>query len=110
VGERPVAYAVLMTATDPDVNLAIDIGLCAEAMILTAREKGIGACLFRSFNKDKLSEILSKDGYIPVLVISLGYPAEEVVIDEVKNGDIKYYRDENDVHHVPKLSLSELLI
>ncbi len=109
-GERPAAYAVIMTATEPDVNLAIDVGLAAEAMILTAREEGIGACLFRSFNKETLSSILGREGYTPVLVISLGYPAEKVVIDEVKNGDIKYYRDENDVHHVPKIPLDEIII
>ena len=109
-GERPSAYAVIMTESEPDVNLAIDIGLAAEAMILAAREKGIGACLFRSFKRERLSEILKRDGYIPVLVISLGYPAEDVVIDEVKDGDIKYYRDEAGVHHVPKLPLSEILI
>ena len=109
-GERPSAYFVLMTESDPDVNLAMDIGLSAEAIILSAREKGIGACLFRSFKREALSEILARDGYNPVLVISLGYPAEEVVIDEVKNGDIKYFRDENDVHHVPKLSPDELII
>ena len=109
-GERPAAYMVLMTASEPDVNLAIDIGLSAEAIILSAREMGIGACLFRSFNKDKLSLILGRDGYSPVLVISLGYPSEEVVIDDMKDGDVKYYRDANDVHHVPKLPVSEIII
>lgn len=109
-GERPVAYAVLMTEKEPDVNLSIDVGLCAEALILSARERGIGACLFRSFDKDRVSSILGKEGYIPVLVISLGYPKETVVIDDMKDGDIRYYRDSDDRHHVPKLAVDELII
>ena len=110
LNERPSAYLVLMTECELDVNLAIDIGICAEAMLLTAREKGIGGCMFRSFNKDSLSKKLSAEGYIPALVIALGYPSETVVIDDVKNGDIKYYRDSEGVHHVPKLSLPEIII
>lgn len=110
VGERPVGYAVLMTEREPDVNLAIDIGIAAEGMLLSAMERGIGGCIFRSFNKERLSEILKKDGYIPALVISFGCPAETVVIEDVKNGDVKYYRDTDGVHHVPKRSTDDILI
>ena len=110
VSERPAAYLVVLTEKEPDVNLAIDIGLASEAMILTAREMGIGACLFRSFKPDVLAEIINKPLYVPSLVIALGYPAEDVVIDEVKDGNVKYFRDENGVHHVPKLSLNEIIV
>ena len=109
-GERPVGYAVLMTESEPDVNLAIDIGIAAEAMLLTARERGFGGCMFRSFNKEPLSAILGKDGYTPVLVISFGSPAEKVVIEDIKNGDVKYYRDAEDTHRVPKRTVDEILI
>jgi hypothetical protein len=45
------------------------------------------------------------------LVLALGEPAETVVIDEVgEDGDIKYWRDDDDVHHVPKRSLDELIV
>jgi hypothetical protein len=45
------------------------------------------------------------------LVLALGEPAEEVVIDEVgEDGDIKYWRDDEGVHHVPKRSLDELIV
>ncbi len=108
-GERPVAYMVLMTKTEPDTNLAIDCGIAAEAIALSAREKGIGYCMFRSFNAENLTRVLGKEGYTSVLVISLGYPKERVEIEDATDS-LKYYRDENGVHHVPKLPLEDLIL
>ena len=45
-----------------------------------------------------------------MLVIALGKPVEKVVIENAKDGDIKYWRDEERVHHVPKRPISELII
>ena len=109
-GERPSAYAVLMSRTAPDINIGIDAGLVAEAVLLSAQEKGIGGCIFRSFNPAELDLALGKEGYTPILVIALGYPAERVVLEDVKDGDIKYYRDADGVHHVPKYPVEEYII
>ena len=108
-GERPVAYVVLMSEGQADVNLGIDIGVAAEAMLLRARELGIVGCMFRSFDKERLSSILGREGYIPHLVIAFGYPGETVVIEDAGDS-IKYYRDEEGVHHVPKLPLDKIII
>jgi len=46
-----------------------------------------------------------------LLVIALGKPGEKVVIEELApEGDIKYWRDENDIHHVPKRGVEELIL
>jgi hypothetical protein len=46
-----------------------------------------------------------------LLVLALGKPKETVVIDTVgPDGDIKYWRDSNDVHHVPKRPLDEVIV
>ena len=109
-GERPVAYLVIMTEKKPDVYLAVDAGIAAEAMLLVARERGIGGCLFGSFTADGIHAAIGREGYEPVLVIALGYPAEEVVIEDVIDGNIRYYRDENGVHHVPKRGIDEIIV
>ncbi|MEJ5365284.1 MAG: hypothetical protein WHS86_09295 [Desulfosoma sp.] len=44
-------------------------------------------------------------------VIALGKPAETVVLEELPpNGDIRYWRDGLGRHHVPKRSLTELIV
>ena len=109
--ERPTAYIVMMCKEENvDVNLAIDMGIAAQSILLTATEMGLGGCMIRSFKKDAFDKILAKDGYHTAFVICFGKPTEKVYLTEVKDGDIKYFRDENDDHAVPKLSLDEIII
>ena len=68
--------------------------------------------MIASINKNGLREALKiPEKFEIVLVIALGQPKEKVVIESVGNeGDIKYWRDTEGVHHVPKRSLDELII
>ena len=43
-------------------------------------------------------------------VIALGKPKETVVLEEMKDGDYKYWRETDGSHHVPKRALEELVI
>lgn len=108
--ERPVAYIVLMTDKTVDTLLAIDLGISAQTVLLAAASEGYGGCIFRGFQRDALNAAMNKDGYTPELVIALGVPSEEVKIVDVKGSDVKYYRDENSVHYVPKRTLDELIL
>ena len=109
--ERPTAYIVMMCEEENiDTSLAIDMGIAAQSILLVATEMGLGGCMIRSFKKDEVDKILSRNGYNSAFVIALGEPAETVYLTEVKDGDIKYFRDEKDNHAVPKYSLDELII
>jgi hypothetical protein len=45
------------------------------------------------------------------LVLALGKPAETVVLEDVgPDGDIRYWRDDQNVHHVPKRTLDEIVL
>ena len=86
------------------------MGIAAQSILLTATEMGLGGCMIRSFKKAVFDSILKKDGYNSAFVIALGKPTERVYLTDVVDGDIKYFRDENDDHAVPKLSLKDLII
>ena len=107
-GERPTGYAVMLTEQMPDSILSIDLGLATQSLLLCAREQGLGGCIFGSFSKEKLAQILPIQGYHPSIVIALGKPVETVYVTDVVDGDIKYYRDGQDCHAVPKRSLEDL--
>ncbi|MCK5136274.1 MAG: nitroreductase family protein [Bacteroidales bacterium] len=110
-GERPSAYIVQLADLELATDWWCDDGIAAQSMLLTAVEKGFGGCIIGSVQREKLRTILGiPERYKILQVLALGKPAEEVVIDEVQDDDIKYWRDENGVHHVPKRSLRELII
>ena len=109
--ERPTAYVVMMAKDEKvETSLAVDMGIAAQSIVLKATEMGLGGCIIMSFKKASVAELLGKEGYTPAIVIALGKPTERVYLTDVKDGDIKYFRDENDDHAVPKLSLDELII
>lgn len=108
--ERPAAYFVLCSESDLDSLLAIDLGIFAQSLLLSATERGIGGCMFRSYDAGKVAQIVGKSEMKPHLVIALGYPSEKVETVGVQNGNVKYYRGEDDVHYVPKYSAEELIV
>ena len=110
VSERPVAYIVICSDGELSTLTAIDLGISAEAIVLSAAEQGIGACMFRSYDPTVVSSLISTENMVPHLVIALGYPTETVEIVDMVDGDVKYYRDSEDRHIVPKRTLDELVI
>lgn len=108
-GERPVAYiAVLKDITIAD-NHYCDDGIAMQSILLGAVEDGFGGCMIGSVNKSKVSRIFQLPENLELLwIIALGQPIEEVVIETAAE-DIKYWRDENEVHHVPKRSLDDVI-
>lgn len=109
--ERPTAYIIVVKDGNIGLNHYCDDGLAIQTMLLGAVEKGFGGCILGAFNKDKLSKVLQLSNQLePLYVIALGKPAETVVLTDVVDNDTKYYRDKEDVHHVPKRSLHEIII
>ena len=110
-GERPSAYIVQMHDTTISNNFYCDDGIAAQSILLTATEKDLGGCIIASVKKETLAKILELPDHLQIIqVIALGKPAEKVVLEPMKDGDIKYWRDNNQIHHVPKRSLDELVI
>ena len=110
-GERPSAYIVQLADLELATDWWCDDGIAIQSMLLTAAEEGFGGCIIGSVQREKLRQLLEiPERYKILQVLALGKPAEQVVIDPVREGDIKYWRDEKGVHHVPKRSLEELIL
>jgi nitroreductase len=111
-GERPTAYIIILGDTEIKKNFGVDHGIAAQTIMLGAAEKGLGGCMIGSFQSNSLREALDiPERYEILLVLALGKPAETVVIELLaEDGEITYYRDEDDMHHVPKRSLDVLIV
>lgn len=111
-GERPSAYIVILLDTTIRKDAGCDHGIAAQSILLGAVEKGLGGCMLGSIRKQELSEALRLPTHLEILlVIALGKPAESVRVETVgPDGDIKYWRGDDGVHHVPKRSLNELIV
>ena len=92
-------------------TVSSDQGIAAQSILLGAVEKGLGGCMIGSIDRGQLGQVLHiPDRYDILLVIALGVPAETVVVEEVTDDHIEYWRDENDVHHVPKRTLDQVIL
>lgn len=109
-GERPVAYIVVLNDHHISDNHYCDDGIAMQSILLGAVEDGFGGCIIGSVNKSKVAKILQLDGTLEILwLVALGKPAEKVVLETAEN-DIKYWRDEEQIHHVPKRPLEEVIV
>jgi nitroreductase len=111
-GERPSAYIVMLNDNSIAQNYFCDDGIATQSILLTAVEKGYGGCIIASLYHNIIRDVLKIDeSYKIIQIIALGKPLEEVVIEPLgESGDIKYWRDSNHVHHVPKRNLSDIII
>ena len=109
--ERPTGYIIILGDTEIVEDFGCNHGIAAQSITLGAAEMGFGGCMIASIQRNKLAELLKiPRRYEILLVIALGEPKERVVVVEANGGDIKYWRDANRTHHVPKRPLSEIIL
>lgn len=113
-GERPVAYILCLLVRErcvgPESEAHFDLGISTQNILLGAAEKGIFGCRIASFSKRLAVDLEIDDAHKLLLVLALGYPAEEVVLENIANdGNVRYWHDEKGVHHVPKRSLQDII-
>jgi len=110
-GERPTGYILMLKDTSIPQGLPVDEGIAAQSIFLGAAEAGLGGCFIGNLKKKECKELLSiPEQFEIALLIALGVPKETVVIDDMKNNDVKYYRDDAMIHHVPKRKLDDIII
>jgi nitroreductase len=107
-GHEPTAFVVICTKEDIFTR---DVGIAAQTIMLSAVEVGLGGCMIGSFDEEKLRELLGIPLELrPRLILALGRPDETVVLEDAEENNLTYYRDEMDVHHVPKLKTEDMIL
>lgn len=114
-GKCPTAFIVICQDTQIDPNKTKylrDVGIAAQTILLAATEMGLGGCMIGSYSAAGVREALALPEHLsPQLVVAIGKPAETVVLTEAgADGNVAYYRDENDVHYVPKRALEDIVL
>jgi len=113
-GKCPKAFILICQETnwDADLNRYLrDVGIVAQTMLLAATEHGLGGIMIGNFSPKRIADTLNLPEHIvPMLLVAVGKPDEQIVLTEVEDGEsVKYYRDENDVHYVPKRKLADIV-
>ena len=118
-GKRPTGFVVICQDKGIDENLSRyqkDVGIVAQTMLLAAGSPQAAQYLHYlarlNFQAGEVMEVLGLPEEIrPLLIVAFGKPAEEIhLVDVPEDGNTNYYRDENDVHYVPKRTLADELL
>ncbi len=114
-GMCPTGFIVICQDTrvwDSLARFQKDVGIVAQTILLSAVEMGLGGCMIGNFNASEVKETLELAEYLaPLLIVAVGKPKEEIILTEVAEGEpVAYYRDENDVHYVPKRRLEDIVL
>jgi nitroreductase len=111
-GERPSAYIIILGDTRISRPFGCDHGIAAQSILLGAVEKGLAGCMIGTVQRQGLRDALDIPSHFEILlVLALGKPAEIVALETVEQaGDIRYWRDADGVHHVPKRALDDIIL
>ena len=110
--QRPGGYIVICGPENMDDFTTMDVGIATQTVNLAACEAGLRTCMIGAVKKDEAAQLIGlPDGLKVKLVMALGVSDEEIrLVGRRDDGKLIYYRDENDVHCVPKITLEEAVI
>ncbi|NDV19775.1 nitroreductase [Pseudodesulfovibrio sp. JC047] len=111
-GERPTGYIIMLLDKDLADDPGCDHGIASQSIMLGAVEKGLGGCIIGTCNRKKMGEVLDlSEKYDILLVLALGVPTQDVVVEPLpSDGSITYWSGDDGRHHVPKRGMDELLV
>jgi nitroreductase len=111
-GERPAAYILILGDKEIGASFGMDPGIAAQTILLGAVEKGLGGCMLGAVDREDLRKLLNiPPRYEISLVIALGKTKEKIILETMNPGDsYDYWRDNDEVHHVPKRKLADIIV
>ena len=110
VHQRPSAYIIVCNDTSIASNHFCDEGIAMQSILLAAAEKELGGCIIAAFDKNAVRNMFEIPTNFDILnVLAIGKPDETVVIDKLAGDNVEYYRDGDNIHHVPKRGITEII-
>jgi nitroreductase len=110
IDEMPMAYIIILLDQKIANNCGHDAGIAAMSISMVAYDEGLGSCILGAVDRESLGKILKiPDDLKILLVVALGYPAEEPISEKMKKGDQKYWLDKQGVLHVPKREFEDIV-
>ncbi len=111
-GERPAAYIIILKDKGICESIDCDHGIAAQSIMLGATDKGLGGCIIGAVRRKRLHKALAlQPTYEILLVLAIGKPKETVEIEPLgPDQDIRYWRDRDGIHHVPKRALEDIIV
>lgn len=105
--DAPPAFIAILNNSDSQYEAA---GAAVQNMMLRALDFDLGTCWIGAFKRDETKAILNlPEDQIVLFLLAVGYPDESPIAEDATEDDsIKYYLDEQDVLHVPKLTVKDL--
>ena len=108
VDESPMAYIVILVNDKKNPWYLRDVSFAAANIVLTAENEGLGSCILCKFDKEKIREILDIPEEIIIdSIVALGYKAEHPTVEDMVDS-VKYWKDSQNVLHVPKRKLKDI--
>ena len=111
--ERPVSYIAVLGDCEIKSNGAFETeaGAAVTTMMLAAEEEGLATCWLGAIDREALKKLFKlPEKFSLVYLLALGYPAQESRAVPMKDGNVKYFEDENGAINVPKRGLDEVLV
>jgi len=109
--EKPSAYILVLNDTSINGYASIDSGIAMQTIMLGGTLKGLASCILASIDKEAYKKLFNLSSNLePMFIIAFGKSGEQIKLEESKNDDTNYYRDENDIHRVPKRPLKEVVV
>jgi len=114
IGEHPSCYIVLLADNKISISseaLMCCVGIACQTLLLQMVEDSYGGCMIGNFDRNKLIELLNvKNDYTPLLVLAIGKPAENIILEDIGLDQSTSYYNKFDGHHVPKLKLEDVIV
>lgn len=109
--ERATAWIVILSE-GTQASPGIDVGIAAQTIQLGASAAGYAACMLLSIDKPRITAALDLPPNMKIeLLLGLGRPGEQVIIEELRPGtQTPYWRTPDQTHHVPKRPLKDILV